>query len=471
MLLLGLLLAAGFLASSLASYFVSSESLRQSIVATELPLTSDNLYSEIQKDLVRPILISSMMARDTFVRDWAMAGEREPAAIAKYLKEIQERYGAVTSFFISERSRIYYHARGILKTIRQDEPRDVWYFRARALKEPYEINVDIDMANQDSLTIFINYRVFDYDGRFIGITGVGLTVDAATSLIRDYQRRFGRIIFFVDSKGQIVVSEQGQASTGTKPPPGLAAVTETLLTTSSGTVQYKEQGHTHFLNIRYIPELKWFLCVDKSEDEALSDVRNTLYLNLLISFAITGVVLLLVGVAIGRYQKRLEDLATTDVLTGLPNRRAFDLLLNQALQEENREPAGLTLLLIDVDHFKVLNDQHGHLTGDQVLQVVARAIQQSLRQSDIACRWGGEEFIVVVKGQEGSGAEAVAEKLRLAVEAARYLHQNQELGVTISIGVAEHRDGDDGDRLLSRADRALYQAKQAGRNCVRSAVD
>ena len=94
-----ILLGCGFLATSLLSYYASRTSIRDNIINTELPLTSDTVYSEIQKDLVRPVLISSMMARDTFMRDWVVEGERNPQQITRYLKEVMDHYGAFTTFF------------------------------------------------------------------------------------------------------------------------------------------------------------------------------------------------------------------------------------------------------------------------------------------------------------------------------------------------------------------------------------
>jgi len=156
--LLGALLSAGFFAVSLIGYFVSREAIRNAIIAQDLPLTSSNIYSEIQKDLVRPILISSTMAHDTFVRDWVLGGERDVAAMARYLKEVKERHGAFSSFFVSDKTSRYYTGDGILKRVSSFEPRDAWYYRVRGMAEDYEINVDPDLANQDLLTIFINAR-------------------------------------------------------------------------------------------------------------------------------------------------------------------------------------------------------------------------------------------------------------------------------------------------------------------------
>lgn len=192
LLLLSLILCVGFFATTLSSYYVSKKAIRDAIVSRELPLTSSNIYSEIQKDLVQPILVSSTMAHDTFLRDWVLCGEKTPAEMARYLNEIKARYGAFSSFFVSELTSIYYTGNGMLKRVRRDEPRDDWYFRVRAMKMLYEINVDPDLANKDALTIFINYRVFDFDGNYIGATGIGLTVDAVRRLITDYQQRFSQ---------------------------------------------------------------------------------------------------------------------------------------------------------------------------------------------------------------------------------------------------------------------------------------
>lgn len=469
-LLLLVLLGCGFLATSLASYYAAQDSIRDTIVNTELPLTSDNVYSEIQKDLVRPILISSMMARDTFVRDWVVAGERDVDQMTRYLREVQQHYDAVTSFFVSEKTHTYYHAKGVLKQVKEDEPRDVWYFRVRDMKTPYEINVDIDMANQDRMTVFINYQVFDYDQRFIGATGVGLTVDAVVKLIDDYQQRYDRSIYFVDTEGKIVLTGATGGPMGARvgqslsEVAGLEELMDKLPKPQSGNFTYQEQGRGHFLNVRFIPELDWYLFVDKHETGALAGIRHSLYINLLICLVVTTIVVGLVSVMLRRHQARIAALATTDQLTELPNRRGFDLLANQAIQEARRDQSPLCALLLDLDNFKALNDSHGHLAGDEVLRGFARHLQDNLRQSDIICRWGGEEFILLLKDTPPEQARQLAEKIRLQTEQGTFRYNDSDLHITTSIGLAELHAGDALNQLLARADRALYRAKQGGRN-------
>lgn len=150
--------------------------------------------------------------------------------------------------------------------------------------------------------------------------------------------------------------------------------------------------------------------VEKRETGALDRIRHSLYLNLAICAMITLVVLALVHAMVRRHQASTEALATLDSLTGLPNRRSFDLLAAQALHEAQRDSGPLVALLIDLDHFKALNDTHGHLAGDEVLRQFANVLQGSLRQSDILCRWGGEEFIVLLREAEGRQAIEVAER-------------------------------------------------------------
>ncbi|MHC8385951.1 sensor domain-containing diguanylate cyclase [Pseudomonas sp. LB3P14] len=468
------LLGAGFLATSFLSYYASRASIRDNIINTELPLTSDTVYSEIQKDLVRPILISSMMSRDTFMRDWVVNGENDPEKMTRYLNEVMTHYGAYTAFFVSNSSLTYYHAKGVLKQVKTTEPRDAWYFRVRDMADPYEINVDPDLANKDNQTFFINYKVYDYNNRFIGAAGVGLTVDAVIKLIDKYQQRYQRSVFFVDNFGRLVLTGAEGGPEGARIGRTLGELdsmkdlVSQLPKPHSGSYEYSVRGQGHFLNVRFIPELNWYLFVDKREDGALSEIRQSLYLNLLICLIVTLIVLILLNRVIKRYQGKIQAQAILDSLTELPNRRGFDLLAAQAMHEAQREPKPLTALLLDLDHFKALNDTYGHLAGDQVLIGFARDLESCLRHSDIVCRWGGEEFIVLLKDTAGETGLMIAEKIRQHVEQQRYAYKDKALQLTVSIGVTTLQTDDTLHTLLSRADHAMYRAKQAGRNrtCV-----
>lgn len=372
---LTILLTLGFAATSLVSYFVSRNSIRHEIATNELPLTTDNVYSEIQKDMTRTVFVSSMMAHDTFLRDWILDGERDTAKITKYLKAIQEKYGTVTSFLVTEKSRSYYHEGGILKRVSETNPLDAWYFRVRKMSEPYELNLDTSEAHQHALTIFVNYRVTGYDGSLIGVTGVGLTVDNLRKLIDQYQSRYQRSVYLVDKQGKIVLhgSEFGLAVADIHAIPGLSDHAATLLGKQDGAYQYRRDGVTYQLNTRFIPELGWHLLVEKSDNEAVADIRNTLFFNLAICAAITILVVLLTRLSINRHQARLRQVV-----------ESYTKELNDALTETNAANQVKSEMLAYISHdlrAPLANIVHyTHLLGSS-LNEEARQYQAAIERS------------------------------------------------------------------------------------------
>jgi len=168
-------------------------------------------------------------------------------------------------------------------------------------------------------------------------------------------------------------------------------------------------------------------------------------------------------------QDELRRLAETDALTGLCNRRKLREYAEQEIRRGARNGRPFCLLLLDVDHFKRVNDTHGHSTGDEVLIELAGRLDHAVRCVDIAARWGGEEFAVLLVDTDTAGGQIAAERVRSAFDARPFHTSRGELAITASVGLASwdrERDSTSLDQLLSRADRALYAAKQGGRNRV-----
>ncbi|MBT9501278.1 MAG: GGDEF domain-containing protein [Burkholderiaceae bacterium] len=165
----------------------------------------------------------------------------------------------------------------------------------------------------------------------------------------------------------------------------------------------------------------------------------------------------------------MRRLATRDGLTGVYNRRHFLDLLEREWSRAQRYDTAAAMLLLDVDHFKNINDQFGHLCGDAMLKAVAEALMEILRQPDVLARFGGEEFIVFLPQTDPLGAIDVAERMRDCIERLSLDWEGQSVSVTISVGVAAMRpEHVTVDHLIHDADVALYAAKAAGRNCVRA---
>ncbi|MDE1959192.1 MAG: diguanylate cyclase [Xanthomonadaceae bacterium] len=163
--------------------------------------------------------------------------------------------------------------------------------------------------------------------------------------------------------------------------------------------------------------------------------------------------------------RQLRLLAETDALTAVFNRRTLLDRLQSLMAEAVVARQPLALLFLDIDHFKALNDRHGHRIGDDALTAIAHTLRQILRDDGIIGRYGGEEFLIVLPGRDGTQAQAIAEQLRLAI-AARGIGGTGSRSLTVSIGVATRRDGDSADTLIERADQAMYAAKAGGRNRI-----
>lgn len=164
----------------------------------------------------------------------------------------------------------------------------------------------------------------------------------------------------------------------------------------------------------------------------------------------------------------LQAYSETDFLTGLYNRRAFDEILHSEIRHVRRSNANLSLIIFDVDNFKLYNDVYGHLAGDDVLKAVASAAKEAIsREDDVICRYGGEEFAVILPNTESDGALAIAEKMVALVMALNIANEKSPLGVvTISCGVYSMRKNARYEKLIQAADTALYHAKRSGKNRV-----
>lgn len=160
----------------------------------------------------------------------------------------------------------------------------------------------------------------------------------------------------------------------------------------------------------------------------------------------------------------LQRLSRTDALTGLANRRPFEEMLEQCVAMAQRYGYPFAMLMLDLDHFKQVNDRFGHAEGDRVLQQCANVLRSSRRSEDLPARLGGEEFVLLLPGSDLDGARQLAEMIRLATRERVFLPDGSEM--TVSIGVVEYREGESSEDFVQRADEALYQAKRTGRDRV-----
>lgn len=462
-----LLLVALSITISLINFAVSLNSTERDLKTRSLPLSIDNIYSEIQSHIIEPNLVSSMMAHDTFVEDWLKNDENNTQKITKYLETIQQKYGMFVTFLVSQKTLNYYTQDGFLEKLNYDKPDNRWFFRFRDAKPQHEINLDFNNNLDNSLIMFINYKIFDNTNHLIGATGIGLKISYIDKMLKRFRQKYNFTVFFIDKNGDIVLSEQKEKSpVNIVNVPELFELKDKIMTENPKIAAYSHNGNEYLVNTKYVPELDLYLVVKANLDDFIKNVRRTFYFNLTISLLVTLIVTLVILLMIRNYNKKLEFLAKNDALTTLMNRRAFDDMLHKfyLLSKRNQEP--LTLLFFDIDNFKNINDTLGHHTGDKVLKRIAELLKERLRQSDLIARWGGEEFIAGLIDTDITNGQKIAENLRVAFEQDTKLMQLAGSPVTASFGLVTIMEDESIESALIRVDKAMYRAKENGKNRV-----
>lgn len=468
--ILSAILLIAFIGVSVLNYQSTKSSVRDEIVSTSLPLTREIIHSEILADLVPAINISSYMAHDLFLIDWSTSGEVNQRIIIDYLEDIKETYGYFSTFFISHSTKNYYHFNGILKKISPANDHDVWYYTFVDSDKAYDLDVDTNEAADNRLTIFINYRMMDSEGNFLGVVGVGVEMKSFAGFLADKQREYERDIYLVDADGYIQAHSDKALikTTSLYERPGMKEIADDLLRLedNGSDKSYRTDQHRILVTSRYLPELGWYLVVEQDETLTLHSARRNLFRTVLTGIATSIVIILISALAVNYFQKRLELMAVTDRLTGVANRREFEKQFAKSVYRFKRYETPFSLILFDIDNFKQVNDTIGHQGGDRLLVEMAGVVGENIRPTDVIARWGGDEFAILTENHLDS-ARQTAERMRNSVISSDFgISQRKAEMVTISIGVAEFRSDDTIDILVSRADRALYRSKAEGKNRV-----
>ncbi|WP_019529370.1 sensor domain-containing diguanylate cyclase [Dasania marina] len=452
---------------TVVNYFVSVENIRSQLKDSSLPLTVDNIYTVIQKQIIEPNLISSMMANDTFMKDWLSHEEGETDKIARYLDTIQNKYKMSTTFLVSEKTMNYYTAKGLIEKIKSDNPNNAWYFDFKNIPEVNEINIDHNEFMGTSLFMFINHKIFDEDFHLLGVIGVGLKTSYIDDMLKRFRQDYKFNVYFVDDVGQLIISEKRENSPSyLDKMPDLKQLGLSFVSNGSQIYEYTKNNDMYLLNRKYIPELDLYLIVEAKIDDFTSKLEETFYFNIAVTLLLTLIITIIVLVYVRKMHRRLNDLANNDVLTGLPNRRTFNDKLEYFLLLIKRNKSPLSIVFLDVDNFKNINDSKGHDVGDKVLKKLAKLLNATVRSSDFVARWGGEEFIIMLADTNVDNASLIAEKLRSVIESCESLQSLVDFPVTASFGVTSIKNDDHIDDIFKRVDSALYQAKSEGKNRV-----
>ena len=464
---LSALLLSGLGSLSAFTYLRSRQQFDRQMVTEILPLTSDAVAANIDRLISQPILASRLTADNSLLVDLLVRGDQQPGSIASYLRSIQRNTGAATAFLVSEQSHRYYDPSGLIKTINPSSNSDVWYQRFIQSGKPIEINIDRDTADPSKTLAFVNVRIEGDNRKLLGVAGLGIDVDFLRSKLADYQSQYRSRLFIVNTAGRIVLASDSSTGDLAKHP-DIGQSSDTLLSHPKQTLKLAADGREVYVNAIQIPRSGWTLVVIQQPDAEEQALRRLLLQNSVAALLI-GCLLIIVGrFTIGRDQEQLEHSAKTDNLSGLLNRQAFAAIFKDLSSRGTRTDSWLAIALMDIDHFKRVNDTYGHPAGDAVIRAVAAAIKASVRESDPVFRWGGEEFLLLLPmsnlEQAVTRLEALRSRLRtteIQLEAA-----DARTSITLSFGVTLHRPGETSAAALERADQALYEAKRTGRDRI-----
>lgn len=470
-----LLLALGFSAVIANQYRVASESLLSTLTQHTLPATSEHLQAEIQKEWQTPKNLAAQVAANPALRHWLNQAEAESDNLLTYLRELKQKNNLSSVLLAAEETQQMYSADGSTRAINDKTTLDAWFVRMRDLKTSYELLAESDTALRDQLNLSVHHRLLDEQGKFIGALSMTESHDRLKRLLDGYQTRHQRQIYLIDKKGQILLSggQQLRHKGHIQQHAGLDTLAKNILqiqTNETLQLRYHQQTETVLVLARALPELGWFMIIEANLSQEQQALDQALGLHVAIAVAITVLILLLQFFSLRRFHQQIEQSAATDTLTQLLNRQAFDFVFKQAALDAERSRQPLCVALMDIDHFKKLNDKQGRVLGDHVLKEIALIAKRSLRESDVICRWGGEEFLILLKNCALEKATAIAENLRATIEAndfSRTTHlAKSKLNVSVSMGVAEYKLQESEDSVFDRADAALSQAKDSGRNSV-----
>ena len=467
LLLLTLIIAASFLSISLFSYFSVRDAVQQELHNSSFPLLSENIYSEIKYQLSKPINISSAMANDTFLISWIEEGEKDPWEIERYLKRIHDENNLSTAFFVSDITKNYYYHLGILKKLSGEDPHDKWYSVFLSKNKEYDLGVDTNQADDNRLTVFLNHRIEGSGGKLLGIIGVGIEVTDIVSILHDKETRYGKTIYLTDNTGTIQVHKEKSSILSSKLEPDIfEKIQNTRHSQSNPDLKMEIEYNDFLLTSRYVPELDWYIVIEQNKNTLESSARKIFITDIIVGFVTTLLLFLLSWKIIDRFRTQLTNMANTDVLTGISNRREFNRKFSEISYRMVRYSVPASIILIDLDDFKEINDRNGHLTGDKVLMLISGTIRKVIRPDDTFARWGGDEFILMLE-QDISQAELLAERLSEEIKERKIVEElNLEKEITMSIGVTNCNPEEPLNSVISRVDEAMYRSKTSGKNSI-----
>ena len=443
---------------------VSLSSLINKNDEEESIIYANQISNEITATFSEPRAVS-LSFDNTFIHEIlgnfdSYSEEEISTILGEYLLDNVEDFNYDTGFIVSANNYGYYTEHGFHKILEPTNPDDDWIFNFLESGKDYELNLDNDQANGNRTTVFINCKMTDDEGNFIGACGVGLTLDDISEILGKYETLEGYSLVLADKDGNITVSSaelDGQITDKASAHQGM--VSNELVNTiknydKSKSHEYVTLGKNSFFIVKYIPDCDWYLIIDY-EGNDMPSVSTILTRNML-ACLISLVVVLVATNAIISYSenrsKKYKDEAERDMMTGLKNRREYERKLEEF--RKLRELENITVISLDVNGLKYVNDNIGHAAGDELIKGSASVIDDFFKDIGFTYRTGGDEFMVLINDCVDNPEKLATDfKAKVATWKGKLVDE-----IHISIGIARGADKTDDslEALLREADKAMY---------------
>ena len=370
------------------------------MIAGEIKNAVNDKFSESKavSEALNNTLVRQLIAeRDTFTP------EEISVFFGGYLSDIKEQFECSTAFMTLQNDYAYFTEWGFIKNLDPENPDDDWFERFRDSGKDFELNIDNDQANDNRITVYVNYRMEDENGDFIGVCGVGVKLDEINSLISTLEAEHSIKIELISTDGKVQVA--GEESLKQQADSDALEMIEQYRTSDSYLYSGSRSGQYRILS--YIQDCRWYLFIEHGES-TVSRYRDIIRDNV-VAYLIMLIVLGFIGFILSKLNKDnelLHEAAEIDKLTNVGNRRAYEDAVDEYRSGKNIRD--LTVFVADINGLKGINDTLGHSAGDTAIKETAEGLCRCFAEDGNVYRTGGDEFIVLVGRQEKNSGEIAA---------------------------------------------------------------
>jgi diguanylate cyclase (GGDEF)-like protein len=416
----------------------------------------------IVEQLMQPLHISQTLAKAKELNDLMRNPLNNEDQIFATLKRLNQEF-SLNFFIASEISRIQYNSEG--EKIELTEDKVDWYFRYKAQPE----NAMADIGQWQNPQFYIDLKIYDDEGNFLGVFGVGKSLDAFTHVFDEYKKTYGYDFIFVDQNKDITLTSdpellvKGVTFKNLTDLPWFQALKPDQQQTSLNNLLLQINGQEALIAELNIQPFDWTLYIITPLQSRKTEISRGFIISIVILLAAIFGLFLLIYNLLYYFKKDMQKIRQIDILNELANRNNIALKFEELMHEKE----SVSLVLIDLDNFKPINETHGGKAGDIVLRQVAQMLLSNIRDTDILGRWCGEEFILLMPDTGPHEAAELCQELCKKLAATTITTDTTTIQITASFGISFTATPRNLSEVVSVADDALFSAKRDGRNMVR----